>query len=226
MGRKYKKVEGKKHRNRVNVEHLKEAIEDVKKGMSLGAAGKKYNIPKSVLQRRTANQTDNTHPGIVSAVPPALEKMLANRLAVCADWGYPFKMKEIQTLIGDYLEVNAIEITRFKNNVPGLDYVRGFLERHNDQLATRLASNIKRERTRAIDFDCLRSFFTNISSDLSNVPPKNIFKYHETNLTDDTGAQRVAGRRSTSKASTSVMFAASAANELLPPYVVYVRGCP
>ena len=54
--------------------------------------------------------------------------------------------------------------------------------------------------------------------------------YDETNLTDDTGRKQAIFRRGTkyperimnnTKSATSIMFAGSAAGELLPVYVVY-----
>ena len=65
---------------------------------------------------------------------------------------------------------------------------------------------------------------------LSEIPPKNILNYEETNFTDDPGQQRVLVRCGirhaeriidSSKSSTSVMFTIAGDGAMLPPFVVY-----
>lgn len=228
MLRTYKKIPGKRQRNVVNFVQLEKAIEVVKNGMSRRMAAKEFNIDRTVLQRRIKDNSINLHPGPVSALSPELEQTFANRLSLCADWGYPFELQEIQTLIANYLQLNGIKIPKFKNNVPGINYVKGFIKRH-PELSHRFARNIKRSRA-AVDYDCLKSFFDNISSELENVPPENIFNYDETNFTDDPGIKKFVCRRiakyvervmNSTKSSTSVMFAVNAVGFLLPPYIVY-----
>lgn len=191
-------------------------------------AGRMYSINKSVLNRRILRPNTGDHTGPISAISSELEQLLAKRFITCADWGYPFEIKEIQKIIADYLKINNIVIPKFTNNIPGIDYVRGFVSRHKE-LSHRIANNIKRSRA-AVDYECLRSFFDNLSNELANVPPENIFNYDETNFTDDPGLKKVICRRTSkytervmnsTKTSTSVMFAVSASGDLLPPYIVY-----
>ena len=97
---------------------------------------------------------------------------------------------------------------------------------------SRTASNIKRNRA-AVSPAIVNEFFTNFQTVAEGVPGSNIFNYDETNLTDNPGAQKKFLFRKgvkytekvmdTSKTSISVMFAGSAAGQMLPPYVVY-RG--
>ena len=73
------------------------------------------------------------------------------------------------------------------------------------------------------------SYFNNLQETLEDIPPQNIINYDETNLSDDPGRKKVAIKRGTkyperimnsSKSSRSIMFAGTAAGELLPAYVV------
>lgn len=227
-GANVEKKPGTKHRNRVDPKQLQRALEAVRKGMTQVEASNQFKISKSVLNRRVVRPNTGDHIGPISAISPDLEKMFVRRFITCADWGYPFEMKEIQKIIADYLKDNKIIISKLTNNVPGIDYVRAFVKRHQE-LSHRIANNIKRSRA-AVDFECLKLFFDNIKKDLEGVPSINIFNYDETNFTDDPGLKKVICRKTskytervmnTTKTSTSVMFAASAAGDLLPPYVVY-----
>lgn len=119
---------------------------------------------------------------------------------------------------------------QFKNNnCPGPDFVVSFLKRHKKVLSARLCQNIKRSRA-AVSPDTINNYFDELEKELKDVRTSNIVNYDETNLCDDPGRKKLIFRRgckypeqvmSSSKSSTSVMFAASGDGKLLPPYTVY-----
>ena len=93
----------------------------------------------------------------------------------------------------------------------------------------RLCQNITRKRT-AVSKTATISYFNNLQETIEDILPQNIINYDETNLSDDPGRKKGAVKRGTqyperimnsSKSSTSIMFAETAAGELLPAYVVY-----
>lgn len=144
------------------------------------------------------------------------------------DFGFPVNMQELKNIIKNYLARCGREVKVFKDNLPGADWLKGFLVR-NPVLSQRFAENVKRTRA-AVDEPMLRSFFENLSNELKDVSPTNIWNFDETNLSDDPGKKKVIVRkgskypeliRNASKTSISVMFSGNAAGELLPPYVVY-----
>ena len=113
--------------------------------------------------------------------------------------------------------------------MPGRDFVYSFLNRHKSELSSRLCQNIKRARV-SITPDTINEYFDRLESELKDIPPSNIVNYDETNLYDDPGRAKVITRRgckyperimNSTKASTSVMFAATGDGQILPPYVVY-----
>lgn len=157
------------------------------------------------------------------------EKLFVDRLKICSERGYPIDSTTLRLLVKDFLDRRGKEVKRFKDNLPGRDFVESFMRRHKDQLAVRMCQNIKRSRA-GVTPETINSYFDELSNELENVPPSNIINYDETNLTDDPGKRKVITRRGTnypervmnsSKASTSVMFAAAADGTILPPYVVY-----
>lgn len=77
--------------------------------------------------------------------------------------------------------------------------------------------------------ETINNYFDELTNELKDVPLSNIVNYDETNLSDDPGKRKVIIRRGTkyperiinsSKASTSVMFAAAADGTILHPHVV------
>lgn len=229
MARTYKRISGKKSRATINLANLQKALEAVRKGMTVRAAGKKYSINYSSLSRRNRNPAMHHRGGIQTALPPDLEQSICNRIITCASWGYPLSLFELQQIISQYLNASKKNIPRFTNNIPGIDYLKAFMKRHKDQLSIRLCRNIKRSRA-AVNVTTVSEYFEELSTSLHAIPPQNIFNYDETNFVDDPGCKKVMCRRqakyverimNTSKTGHSVMFCASATGELLPIYVVY-----
>jgi len=101
--------------------------------------------------------------------------------------------------------------------------------RHGESLTHRLCQNISAKRAQG-NKGTISKYFDNLQESLNGVPPENIVHYDETNVTDDPGRKHSIFRRgikyldrvmNSTKTSTSLMCAASAAVELLPVYVVY-----
>ena len=116
---------------------------------------------------------------------------------------------------------------RFKNNLPGQDWLNGFTKRH--VLVQRCDDNVKPVRAK-ITAQAISAYFENLKDSLQGVPPCNVHNYDETNFTDDPGVSKVVCRRGPgrverkvmhSKTSISVMFCGNGSGEFLPPMVVY-----
>ena len=121
-------------------------------------------------------------------------------------------------------------MARFSNNLPGRDFVYGFMKRNN--LVNRTATNIKRSRAAVSPRD-ITEFFERIKIVLEGSDSELVYNYDKAAFVDDPGSKLVICRRGTrrvervkdhSKTSTSVMVCGSASGELLPPRVVYKAG--
>ncbi|CAM1312259.1 Uncharacterised protein at_DN1782 [Pycnogonum litorale] len=132
-------------------------------------------------------------------------------------------------LVKTYLDKNGRTVRQFANNCPGDDWSLSFMARHKDKLSHRLCQNIAPKRAQ-VSPDTMKEYFKNFENTIKYVPAANIINYDETNLSDDPGRKKCIFQRGakypertihSSKSSTSIMFAASASGELLPPYVVY-----
>lgn len=218
---------GKKY-NQYSSDLLKLAIEELRNGLSYRKCSKKYSIPTTVLHRHSKNHQVKKKGGQTSLSEDE-EAVLVDRLTICSDWGYPLDSLTLRLLVKDFLERQGKRVPKFKDNIPGRDWVYCFLGRHKESLSSRMCQNIKRSRA-AVSPDTINAYFDELELQLKDVPASHIINYDETNLCDDPGKKKLIFRRgckypervmNSSKASTSVMFAATGEGKILPPYVVF-----
>lgn len=209
-------------------ETMDKALRDITNGMSYRAASKKFQIHYSVLYRHHKNQHLKKQGGQTS-LNAEEECLIVQHIISCAEWGYPMDHLDLRIIIKNYLDSRGKIISKFKNNLPGRDFVFLFLKRHRSSLRTRICQNIKRSRAEVTP-EAINTYFDHLENELKDVPPCKIINYDETNLSDDPGRKKIIAKRgcryperimNSSKSSTSVMFAASADGNVLPPYIVY-----
>ena len=185
------------------------------------------NIPRSTLHNKLKKKYTQK-PGRPTVLNDEEELSIAEHLLATADWGFPFDGMDIMMLVKSYLDKIGRTVALFKNNLPGPDWLESYLKRHSDMLRMRLCQNISRKRA-GVSKTAVIEYFNNLQVTLEDIPPQNIINYDETNLSDDPGRKKVVVKRGTnperimnsSKSSTSLMLAGTAAGELLPVYVVY-----
>ncbi|KAG5865963.1 hypothetical protein JTB14_012192 [Gonioctena quinquepunctata] len=200
----------------------------VKRGaLTIRQASEQYSVPYSTVQRRYHGH----HPlkyGRQPALSNAQELRLKETLQICAEWGFPLKSTDIRTIEQQHLNKLGTRETRFKDNMPGMDWFKSFLNRHRD-LTVKLPENTKRVRG-ASTYEFIEEYFEQLRITLADIPAQNIINYDETNFVDDPGSAKVITRRGAkhahrlidaTKTSTTVMFSMTAHGTLLSPYVVY-----
>ncbi|KAJ8911211.1 hypothetical protein NQ315_014923 [Exocentrus adspersus] len=175
-------------------------------------AGRRYGIPwKTIWNKVNGKHLQNVGgPTLLSMVE---ERHLVDVLLAAAEFGSPLTAFDVRLLVKRYLDKAGKTIRQFAENLPGIDWVVKFLERHKDRLSQRSCQNIKRCAEKTTDE--IQEYFANLERSLQNVPPGNILNFDETNLSDDPRS------RHTSKASISIMFAVTGSGKVLPPYTVY-----
>ena len=157
---------------------------------------------------------------------------MAQHLIKCAEFNMPLDTIDIKMFVQTYLMQRKRTVAKFKNNVPGDDWVLSFLGKHT-QLSLRMCQNIKCARAE-VKPETIQQYFDNLEKSLKDVPAENILNYDETNLSDDPVVKKCMFLRGVkyperainySKGNISLMFAGTAAGELLPPYVIYKGEC-
>ena len=198
-----------------------------KRTVSLKTVADKYGINKSVLYRHCTKTMKKQGGQTVFSLE--VEQHMIKYINICADWGYPLDSLDFRYFIKNYLDKIGRTVLKFKDNLPGPDFLASFLKRHKDQITQRNCQNIKRNRA-AVSPESIKDYFKELESSLTGIDPKHLINYDETNLCDDPGRKKILTKRGTkypervmnhSKASVSIMISATATGDVLPPYVVY-----
>ena len=93
------------------------------------------------------------------ALSSEVEGRSAKVINELAEWGYPIGKTEISLMVKNILDKSKIMEKRFKNNIPGDDWVNAFAKRN--KLSKRAASIIKRSRA-AVEESITKSFIDNL----------------------------------------------------------------
>lgn len=211
-----------------SLDDLEKALEDLKQDESLRNTAKKFKIPVMTLsnKKRSLHEKKVGRPTVLNEEE---ENAIVAGITCMAEWGFPVDQDILKRIIRDYFCGLGIKIKRFKDGIPGPDFVRGFLNRHKDKLRIRTVTNYSRKRA-SVDSNILNAYFDNLEKSLAGIPSENIFNYDETNLTDNPGKKKCITKKGAkypirimneSKAAISLMVCANAAGELLPPFVCY-----
>ena len=204
---------------------LEAALKEVGEGTSLRKASAKYGISLATLSRKSRGLHDKK-PGAPPVLTDAEEETIASTVQQVTAWGYGFSKSDFRLLIKSYLDSNHRSVSRFKNNLPGIDFVNSFCRRRN--FTMRKPGNIKVARA-SISSDDITGFFDNLAT-AGDIAPENMFNFDETCVADDPGAAKVLVQRGTrrvelvkehSKTNISIMACGSATGELLPPMFCY-----
>lgn len=230
MPRKHKRIPGSRRYADYTAEKLEACLGAVRSGeLSQREAEAKFKIPRSTIKNKLKNKHVK-HIGRPTIFTEAEEECFTMHMIKLCDYHFPVTETDFRFFVQSYLDKKGMTVSRFVNNLPGPDFVKGFLKR-NPILSIRFSNNAKNVRAEITE-EMLTFYHANLSEELKGIPPERIWNYDETNLSDDPGRKRVIARRGSkyienkcnhSKSSTSVMFCGNAAGRLLPPYVVY-RG--
>nr|XP_047137470.1 uncharacterized protein LOC124813973 [Hydra vulgaris] len=155
---------------------LKRAIKLVNGGEPYKRVTKLLNIRQRTLRCCINGLRKSSVVGRKSSLLPDEEMSTAQYIATFSDFGF--------------LNKSGRDCPYFKENMPGDDWVRSFLERHKSLLFYRACQNICRKRA-AISCDSVNRFFNNLEDTIKNFLPQNIINYDETNLSDDPKSKQI-----------------------------------
>jgi hypothetical protein len=231
-----------------NREKIGLCLEKVKSGeMSLHSASLKFDIPKSTVWRYLQcnfNNSVRAPPGIRPNLPGQLTAEIAGVAREAAENGFGLSKKELGIFVshvitkrldcrdetGEYLRKNC----RFKNSVPGDEWVEKFMRDY--QLSLVKPSPLERSRYRsAADPEVIYGFYDLIKKEMERLDildkPSHIFNTDETSFCVDPSRGKVVAatgirrpQRITAGAgrlSISVMACVSADGKVQPPLVIF-----
>lgn len=228
MPRTYVKPVGKQSYLNYTPETISAAVKSIEMGANtIRKAAHQYGIPYGTIYNRIHGLFTRKYGG-QTALNASQERELCDTILLAGEWGFPLTQSDIKFLVKSYFDANNCT-SRFKENLPGRDWISSFLSRNKDKVSTRLSQNIKRTRAK-VSPATINEYFDKLATTVQDVPPENIMNYDEINFTDDPESKAVVVRKGQkhvenildhSKTSFSVMFAGAADGTVLPPYIVY-----
>ena len=132
------------------------ALKEVENGKPIRAAARQYNILFETL-RRWVNKTP-THKGSGrnTILTKEEEHCIVVALKFLADCGFPFDRQDVLNIAHEYMKLNS----NHKNNLKlGIEWLRGFEKRWNNELTKRKPELLTKSRAAALSADVVNSFF-------------------------------------------------------------------
>lgn len=137
---------------------------------------------------------------------------LCNNIIAMAEYGFPRNMLDVVLIVKQYLTRSGRTVQKFRDNLPGRDWLCGFFKRH-PQLSICVTTNISASRA-AITEETINKYINKLKVTLDCIPPDRIYNYDESNLSNDPGSTKKVVKRDckypelilhSSKACTSLM---------------------
>ena len=175
--------------------------------------------------------TPVTHSGGQLSLTEETEEKLARCISELCRLGFSVTVNEIIELVAEYLSVNNIIITKFKDNKQGTYWLSGFMKRHN--LSLKKAEMICLARKSVTENPFIIFGFYDILSEIiesKNLTPAQIWNCDESAFSSDPNSYKVVGVKGKSayrvtpgpgRENTTVLSACNAAGRALPPLVIF-----
>ena len=167
-------------------------------------------------------------PGRMTVFSQTEELGFVKHLMVVSEWGFPMDQMDVRYLAKSCLDKQGRCVSQFKENFPGKEWFKSFMQQQRNFVNERLCQNIKKSRA-AVSVEEIEKYVKNLNEILKDLPSSNIVNYDETNLTDESGKSKCVFKRgvkyperimNSSKFVTSIMSAANSVGDAVPPYVV------
>lgn len=228
MPRNQRKRLGSRSYANYSVERLDECLRAIRsRKFTQRAAAVEFGIPRSTIKNKLKGNHDKPI-GRSRIFTDAEEIAFEQHLMKLSDYGFPVVESDFRMAVKSFLDKKGTSVCQFKENLPGYDWTKSFLQRHAN-LSIRISSNIKKVRAQ-VGVNEINDYMDHLRVSIQDVPPSRIWNYDETNLSDDPGNKKVICKRGAkyvekicnfSKSSTSLMFCGNAEGKCIPPYVVY-----
>lgn len=126
-------------------DQLDKAIEAVRNGTSLRKAAEEFGVSRCSINR-AINVKNRGKVGRPSVFSDEEQQTLAQCLCMAGDWGFPLTVYDIRLIVKAFLDRSGKSEKRFKDNMPGVDFVMSFIQRYKKILSNKMCQNIKRSR--------------------------------------------------------------------------------
>lgn len=231
MPRKYVKKKIKKYSD----QELEQAIERVKRGETYYKVAKITGIPMETLRYNLVVEVKRRGSGKPTILTKEEEKDVAHVAISLAENGFPMDRKDLKLFVQSYLNAKGVKIKAWKENIPGTEWIRLFLKRHETDITSRKPELLTKQRVEALTVETVEKFFEMYEkvvreNNLSNSPER-IYNLDETALNTDPRSSKVLVRRTSrtahlksasgGKACYTALFCCSVTGKFVCPMIIY-----
>ena len=229
-------------------EDLLAAAAAVKKNEgTVTAIAKVFKIPRQTLadhvksnwlgtEKRPVKKgrTDHVGAGRPRELTDFSSEYLVHGIQHLGKLGWPLEPGQIPKIVKKFLDLTG-QPSRFKNNLPGKDWCRGFLNQYSSQLSIRKPEYVTVARAKGLTQGVLNDFFKILGDLVDELgirhDPSRFYNLDETGLSLDPKLKRCLFSKGLVNAQSvvpcegktqySVLFCGNASGQYLPPYVIY-----
>ena len=221
-------------------EQLQQAINAVRnKSVSIRRAAKQFKVPLATLHDHAVGKYRNRKPkyGRGRALDDDSEAALVRYAVYMSDRGFPLTRAALRSLALGIVKERKIKAPFNMETGPSKKWIRNFLKRHTE-LSLRKPDDIDSDRSQLSQEEVDKYFdiLEHVIQEHNLSDPSHIYNCDETGFSGKVpfhgkviakkGTKRVYQRRVKFTGHTTVLFAASAAGRVLPPFIIYEGSCP
>jgi hypothetical protein len=220
-----------------HLEAAKEAV--MTRGWTVCKASKIYKVPRTTLFDHTRGRFRDGvgKMGRTLALDQQTENSLVKYCIYMAQKGFPLTRKILGVLALQSIKQMKVK-NPFSEAGPSRKWVRSFLKRHTLQLSLRTPDHVDggRAALNQVEVDQFFNILQSVYDDHPNITSAQVYNCDETGFSAKEttkvkviakkGQKRVYLQQVKFTGHTTVLMAASAAGDVLPPFVIHQESCP
>ena len=114
-------------------EDLQKAIAEVRHGKTIKGSARKYGMSEAMIhykmKKSLSGKMEDKQPGRPTTLSKEEETQLALCIRTTCRVGFSPTKEQIKDIVKEYIQLHEL-ITPFKNDRPGKDWIRGFMNRN------------------------------------------------------------------------------------------------
>lgn len=174
MDRQEKEMSRNYQRFRYTEEQLKQALSDIRNGLSLNEAHRVYGIPKSTLHNKIKNKVpEGRKMGSATYLSQEEENRVREWILNNAKVGFPLHPNDVKDSVQKVLKA-CKRPNPFTDDRPGVKWFNLFLNRRKD-ITLKNTNVISKARARVTE-KCIRSWFTDLETFLKESKALDVLK--------------------------------------------------
>ena len=234
------RVHKEKEKKKYSDEDLEKALARMKNGETYYKLAKETQIPMETLRYNIVHQVKRRGPGRPSVLSQEEEKDVVQSAISLAEAGFPMDRTDVKLFVQSYLNAKGREVSQWKDNIAGKEWMISFLKRHEKEIRSRKPELLTKQRAEGLTKETMEKFFDMYEKVLRKndllSSPERIYNIDETALNTDPRSSKVLVRRtnktsylksaSGGKTCYTALFCCSVTGNYVCPMIIYrSSGC-